>query len=423
MLKNNKHIYFVWVGDLPANQCSERDWAEQLLHQRSSLATSNCIVLGGCIKADRYFQACDVFYLTSRKDPFPGVVLEAMACKKPIIAFNGTTDVGNAFNDGVGGFLLNQFDISSAVEKIVEFTTNPRLSHDAGDFNANVIQNEFVFSKYATCLINKTTTIRNERLRCSSVVSFIVPVFKTPLLYLQQLISSLESQSYPHWELCLAGGSLDEAALSFLKYKLFSDNRIKYVEVPPSDQGISVNSNAAISISTGKYIALLDHDDLLPANCVQELVIAHEQNCSDFVYTAEDKVDACGLNCFDPVYKHSFSEEKLLTHNYITHLSSFSRELMDEVGGFRAEYDGAQDFDLVLRASSYAKKIVYIPRILYHWRVFPGSTSDGSYASKPYAIEAGKKAIESYLKQKGLVDFKVKNGDLPFTYCVVSDCG
>ena len=124
MLKNNKHIYFVWVGDLPANQCSERDWAEQLLHQRSSLATSNCIVLGGCIKADRYFQACDVFYLTSRKDPFPGVVLEAMACKKPIIAFNGTTDVGNAFNDGVGGFLLNQFDISSA-EKIVEFTTNP----------------------------------------------------------------------------------------------------------------------------------------------------------------------------------------------------------------------------------------------------------------------------------------------------------
>ena len=265
-----------------------------------------------------------------------------MACKKPIIAFNGTTDVGNAFNDGVGGFLLNQFDISSAVEKIVEFTTNPRLSRDAGDFNANVIQNEFVFSKYATCLINKTTTIRNERLRCSSVVSFIVPVFKTPLLYLQQLISSLESQSYPHWELCLAGGSLDEAALSFLKYKLFSDNRIKYVEVPPSDQGISVNSNAAISISTGKYIALLDHDDLLPANCVQELVIAHEQNCSDFVYTAEEEVDACGLNCFDPVYKHSFSEEKLLTHNYITHLSSFSRELMDEAGGFRAEYDGAQ---------------------------------------------------------------------------------
>ena len=118
------------------------------------------------------------------------------------------------------------------------------------------------------------------------------------------------------------------------------------------------------------------------------------------MYTAEDKVDACGLNHFNPVYKYSFSEKKLLSHNYITHLSSFSRELIEGVGGFRSEYDGAQDFDLILRASSRAKKIVYIPRVLYHWRVFQGSTSDGSSNSKPYAVEAGKKAIESYLQTK-----------------------
>ena len=108
---------------MPADKCDDRDWAEQLLGQRINLPTSNCIVIGGCTKADRYFQACDVFYLTSRKDPFPGVVLEAMACKKPIIAFNGTTDVGNAFNDGIGGFLFAQFEVSKAAEQILHITT------------------------------------------------------------------------------------------------------------------------------------------------------------------------------------------------------------------------------------------------------------------------------------------------------------
>ena len=415
---NNENIYFVWVGDLPANPCEDRDWAEQLLDQRSDLLNSNCIVIGGCTKADRYFQACDVFYLTSRQDPFPGVVLEAMACRKPIIAFKGTTDVGIAFNDGIGGFLLNQFDISTAVEKIIILTTNPRISQDAGDFNQNVIKNDYMFSKYASSLIDKTISIRNEKLQCSSVVSFIVPVFKTPLLYLQQLISSLETQSYPHWELCLGVGSLDQEVLSFLNYKMQREDRIKYVEVPCSDQGISVNSNAAISISSGEYIALLDHDDLLPANCAQEIIMTHKENDCDFVYTAEDKVDATGLNYFDPVYKHSYSEDKLLANNYITHLSSFSRELIEEVGGFRSEYDGAQDYDLILRASFHARKIVYIPRVLYHWRVFQGSTSDGSSHSKPYAVEAGKRAINSYLKTKGLDNYEIINGDRPFTYRV-----
>ena len=128
-----------------------------------------------------------------------------------------------------------------------------------------------------------------------------------------------------------------------------------------------------------------------------------------------------GLNYFDPVYKYAYSEEKLLNNNYITHLSSFSRELIEAIGGFRPEYDGAQDFDLILRASSRAKRICYIPRVLYHWRVFEGSTSDGSSHSKPYALEAGKKAIESYLSEKGLENYEVKDGDMPFTYCVKFD--
>ena len=295
------------------------------------------------------------------------------------------------------------------------------MAHDAGVFNHSVIENDYIFSKYASSLIDKTTSLLNEKRQCSSVVSFIVPVFNTPLLYLQQLISSLEIQTYPHWELCLGVGSLDPEVLSFLKYKMQRENRIKYIEVDSSDQGISVNSNAALSISTGAYIALLDHDDFLPASCAREIIFTHEQNDCDFVYTAEDKVDTTGLNYFDPVYKYAYSEEKLLNNNYITHLSSFSRDLIEAVGGFRPEYDGAQDFDLILRASSRAKRICYIPRVLYHWRVFEGSTSDGSSHSKPYALEAGKKAIESYLSEKGLENYEVKDGDMPFTYCVKFD--
>ena len=415
----NENIYFVWVGDLPADKCDDRDWAEQLLGQRINLPTSNCIVIGGCTKADRYFQACDVFYLTSRKDPFPGVVLEAMACKKPIIAFNGTTDVGNAFNDGIGGFLFAQFEVSKAAEQILSYITNPHTAHDAGVHNENVIKNEYVFSKYASYIIEKTKALQSARSEYKSIVSFIVPVFKTPLLYLQQLISSLENQSYPFWELCLAGGNLDKDVSAFLKYKMLASRRIKYVETSPSEQGISFNSNAAISISSGKYLALLDHDDLVSANCVQEIVLAHEENNCDFVYTAEDKVDCSGLHYFNPVYKYPFSEDKLLNSNYITHLSSFSRKLIDEIGGFRSEYDGAQDYDLILRAASRARKIFYLPRVLYHWRVFEGSTSDGNSCAKPYAIDAGRKAIESYLFEKGKLDFRVENSEIAFTYKVV----
>ena len=238
-------------------------------------------------------------------------------------------------------------------------------------------------------------------------------------MYLQQLISSLENQSYPFWELCLAGGNLDKDVSAFLKYKMLASRRIKYVETSPSEQGISFNSNAAISISSGKYLALLDHDDLVSANCVQEIVLAHEENNCDFVYTAEDKVDCSGLHYFDPVYKYPFSEDKLLNSNYITHLSSFSRKLIDEIGGFRSEYDGAQDYDLILRAASRARKIFYLPRVLYHWRVFEGSTSDGNSCAKPYAIDAGRKAIESYLFEKGKLDFRVENSEIAFTYKVV----
>jgi glycosyltransferase involved in cell wall biosynthesis len=298
------------------------------------------------------------------------------------------------------------------------------LCTQAGEHNNNVIQSHFKFEHYSRAIFDKLKSLKADNLllnKSEFVVSFVSPVYKTPLLYLQQLLSSLESQTYSKWELCLAGGELDSHALAYLNYKLLSDKRIKYQEVESENQGISANTNSAISISTGNYIALLDHDDLLPPHCVLELLYSHISEDADFIYTAEDKVDSSGLRFYAPVYKTDFSEDLLLTHNYITHLTSYSRNLLAKVGLFDSNFDGAQDYDFILRASLQATKIFYLPKILYHWRVFGGSTSDGRSVSKPYAVEAGKNAISAYLVQKGHNNFHVNYGKLPFTYDVELD--
>ena len=415
------NTYFVWIGGIVPAQSSTRDWGLALLNKLKALKSTKFFIIAGVTKVDRYYQACDLFYLSSRKDPFPGVVLEAMACKKPILAFAGATDVADAFGHGLGGTLLQKFDSKEAAQKVHSYLSNPNLCVQAGEHNDNVIQSKYKFEHYSRAIFDKLKSLKSGNILLSEsdlVMSFVAPVYKTPLLYLQQLLSSLESQTYSKWELCLAGGELDSGTRAYLNFKLLCDNRIKYQEVEPEKQGISANTNAAISISTGNYIALLDHDDLLPPHCVLQLIHSHISENADFIYTAEDKVDSSGLRFYAPVYKTDFSEELLLAYNYITHLSSFSRHLITEVGLFDSKFDGAQDYDFILRASLKASKIYYLPRILYHWRVFEGSTSDGRSASKPYAVEAGKNAILTYLTQKGHEKFYVNHGKLPFTYHV-----
>ena len=231
-------------------------------------------------------------------------------------------------------------------------------------------------------------------------ISIIVPMYNTPVKYFKELVECLINQTYSNWELCLADGS--ENKNSEIEKICNKDERIKY-KFLNSNKGISENSNRALELATGDYIALLDHDDLLPEFALFEIVKTINENPGvEFIYTDEDKCTTI-KNRYDPHFKPDFAIDTLRSVNYICHFSIYKKELMDKLGGFRSEFDGAQDYDLILRMSETTNKIVHISKILYHWRVHPQSTAAVTAGdAKPYAFEAGKRAIESHLKRVGL---------------------
>ena len=238
-------------------------------------------------------------------------------------------------------------------------------------------------------------------------ISIIVPMYNTDVKYFEELVDSVLNQTYTNWELCLADGSENEN--EEIKNICEKDQRIKY-KFLNSNKGISANENEALKLVTGDYIALLDHDDLLPIFALYEIVKAINENPDvQFIYTDEDKCTNIN-DRYDPHFKPDFAIDTLRSVNYICHFSIFKKELMDKLGGFRSEFDGAQDYDIILRMSEETDKIVHIPKILYHWRVHKGSTAANTAGeAKPYAFEAGKRAIEAHLKRVGL-DGKVEHG-------------
>jgi len=228
-------------------------------------------------------------------------------------------------------------------------------------------------------------------------ISIAVPMYNTNEKFLSELIDSLLNQTYHNWELCLADGS-EKQNEEFIKYYQ-KDGRIKY-KFLDANKGISGNTNEAIKMATGEYIGFLDHDDLLAPATLFEIVDVINKNMNvEFIYTDEDKIDMEG-NRFDPYFKPDFSPETLECNNYITHFVLVKKELLEKVGTLNSEFDGAQDFDLVLRITEHTKNIIHIPKVLYHWRVHKTSTANVADA-KPYAYEAGKKAIEAHLKRTG----------------------
>lgn len=235
------------------------------------------------------------------------------------------------------------------------------------------------------------------------VVSIIVPIYNTPIPFLIKMIESVRKQTYQHWELCL--GDASDAAhnkVSVLCKKFArKDSRIKYCRLAHNG-GISENSNQTIAVSTGEYIGLLDHDDILHYSAIFEVVKAINEKGADFVYTDEATIRENPSDAYLPHFKPDFAADNLRGNNYICHFSVFSRALMERSGGhFRKEYDGAQDHELFLRLTEKAKKIAHIPRILYYWRAHEQSTASGTGA-KPYVVSAGKRAVEAQLERIGL---------------------
>ena len=227
-------------------------------------------------------------------------------------------------------------------------------------------------------------------------ISIIVPMYNTKEQYLQELINSLIKQTYKNWELCLTDGS--NKVYDYVEKLIKQDERIKY-KFLNENKGISENSNEALKLATGEYIALLDHDDILPAFALYEVVkIINKNREVELIYSDEDKILDENKKRVDPHFKQDYAPETLLSYNYICHFLVLKNELMEKLGGFRKEFDGSQDYDLILRATEIANKIVHIPKILYHWRINENSVALNSEA-KTYAYDAGKKAIEEHLKR------------------------
>ena len=254
---------------------------------------------------------------------------------------------------------------------------------------------------------------KNTKFKIEPKFSLVVPMYNTPVNFFEELVDCFINQTYSYWELCLADGSPKEN--EEIKPILEKDERIKY-KFLNENKGISGNTNEALKLATGDYIALLDHDDLIPSFCLYELTkTINEHPDVEFIYTDEDKIETTQATRRDPHFKPDFAIDTLRSNNYITHLSVFKKELMDKLGGFRDKYNGAQDFDIIMRACEESKKIIHIPKVLYHWRVHPNSTAMVADA-KPYAYEAGIKVIEDHLERQGLKAKVTHGGDIPGVY-------
>lgn len=240
------------------------------------------------------------------------------------------------------------------------------------------------------------------------LISVVVPTYNTDHQFLRDCFDSVLAQVYENWELCIVDdASPDEEVRNIIKEYAALDSRIKY-KFSKTNQHISGATNEAVGFATGEFISLFDHDDILWPNALYEVVSALNQDKSiDFLYSDEDKVTEDRKDYQAPFFKPDWNPDFLHSVNYITHFSTIRKSIWDKVGGLRAEYNGAQDWDLFLRITSATKKIHHIPTIIYSWRIHSESTAM-STTSKPYVVEAQKKALNDDLERRGYPDAIVK---------------
>lgn len=254
------------------------------------------------------------------------------------------------------------------------------------------------------------------------LISIIVPVFNTPVDFLREMVQSVLAQSYEHWELCLADGSTNNVAFNLLEKFAAEDQRIK-VKKLENNAGISGNTNAALAMAKGDYIALLDHDDLITPDALYEnvRVINASKVRPGLLYSDEDKVNTDTSRFFDPAFKPDFSPYTLRNDNYICHFTLLNKAVLEKNQiRFSNEYNGAQDFDIILRVTEKSAYVAHIPKILYHWRAHRGSTASTNKEAKPYTHEAGKRAVRDHLARMGIRGQVVdgSKGELPNVYHV-----
>jgi O-antigen biosynthesis protein len=256
---------------------------------------------------------------------------------------------------------------------------------------------------------------RSVSLAYRPLVSVVTPVYNTDARWLRACIESVKRQAYPHWELCLADDGSTRAETRGVLREYAGDPRIN-IKMLATNRGIAAASNEALALAQGDFVAFLDHDDELTPDALFE-VVAHlsQHRGTDFIYSDEDKLELDGTRT-NPYFKPDWSPEHFLTNMYTCHLMVVRRALLERIGGFRQGYDGAQDYDLVLRLIDQAAQIHHLPKVLYHWRRIAESSA-GFERAKPWADDAGRLALEDHVRRNKL-NAEVLRGALPYAYRV-----
>lgn len=245
--------------------------------------------------------------------------------------------------------------------------------------------------------------------------SIVVPLYKTKEEYLKELVRSVQAQTYGNWELCLSDGSGEDSPLTELLKRLSGKDRRIRVISHDRPLRISENTNAALEAAEGDFIVFADHDDLLAPHALYECARLLNQNRKlDLIYSDEDKVSMDGRTYFQPHFKSDYNPDLLRSMNYISHLCVVSRALREQVGLLNPEFDGAQDYDFILRCTEATDQIGHIPKVLYHWRAHRDSTAENP-ESKRYAFEAGARAIQAHYDRLG-IRATVRQGEYPGLY-------
>ncbi|MCP5047788.1 MAG: glycosyltransferase [bacterium] len=247
-------------------------------------------------------------------------------------------------------------------------------------------------------------------------ISVVMPVYNIRRKWLVWAVQSVLDQVYENWELCIADDASPKPHIrKVLKHFEEQDKRIK-VKYLESNQGMSGSSNAALSLATGDYVALMDHDDELSKDSLFEVVkLLNNHPEAELIYSDEDKMTVSGQR-FRPVRKPGWNPDLFLTHNYLCHLIVCKRELMVKAGGFRKGFEGSQDYDLLLQVTEMTDRIFHIPKVLYHWRMVPGSAA-AVVNAKSQSFDRAKQALKDAMERRG-IRATICDGEKMGTFCV-----
>lgn len=231
------------------------------------------------------------------------------------------------------------------------------------------------------------------------LISIVIPIYNPNINLLNKCLGSVFENLYDNFEICLYGKADEQVFLDKIDRSIIDSGKLKYDF--SENFGISENTNRAIQMSRGEYIAFMDQDDIITEDALYEIVKAINNDGSEFIYSDEDKIDECGNKLYDPAFKPDFSQFYLESCNYICHFTVLSKKLIEKVGGLDKVFDGAQDYDLYLKCSEQTDKITHIPKVLYHWRAIKGSTAE-NMSGKAYAVDAGIKALNAHFDRIGV---------------------